>query len=36
MHVLKRVIEYHVLSNGIYIASSNVCGITFQPFQPDS
>jgi predicted amidohydrolase len=24
---LKRVIEYHVLSNGIYIASSNVCGI---------
>jgi predicted amidohydrolase len=24
---LKRVIEYHVLSNGIYLASSNVCGI---------
>lgn len=24
---LKRVIDYHVLSNGIYIASSNVCGI---------
>lgn len=24
---LKRVIEYHVLSNGIYLANSNVCGV---------
>jgi predicted amidohydrolase len=24
---LKRVIEYHVQSNGIYLASSNVCGV---------